>query len=820
MRHRRAARLGWVAAPLAVPGLVLHAAGVMALSMFGPPPPWPVPDWAPLALPLAVYTGLAVLAVHRFAIAPIAGTFATACLLHAVFIVLPGVAVPALATLAGVSGVTPPAWSSTALTLLSVLSVTLTLAPFRRLVAPRPRYTRSTSRAGYPGPRLQRVVVEARAPLPDVARPAAAAATSSLGAPPGVPPAPVKPSLPRPGAVTPPPAMTLPSVVIPPLVVPPPPLPAPAPVATPTVGLPTPPPLPPPPTIRAPASAPSRSTGRPPGAEPMEEMVRIAFARVADQLPADLFKLPHDRLGANLLEAGFLLVPRRLVVPQLAEGIVQVTWDVVADQFPSQALAVPETQIAARIPNGAIALPLDEIIRQLPPDLFTLTTPEVDVRGLEDFPPPFQPHVPPPSASRLEPHVGDPPVGEAPVDDTDGTAVEQDSGTEEPMVTTGSSWDETLPPAAAPEAGDEPVTIAEPEWSEPPFVTEAPPESEPEALLAFEPEARLAPEPEAPDEPEQEDESERVETAAVERLDAWEPVDDEPPSAVEPIESVATFTPVGEAAREAPFAPAVEVAREAPFAPVAALLAPLMAPLATGSIARGRRTVLTVLPPAMDQAAAVDTALPVLHFLVDPRLASTATQATIRTRAAALVATPLAPGNPEGTVLLAATSAGSSLALLERLSLRAARDGHAASASRSPGHSPRSTVDDDALRPAVVPPHVRAMAESLQAFGAVSPSVLRDPRGSLFIYLFLPRGLDPSPLASLARDLTRALAQAPLGPVESVVVRSVADGRLMVRILETTTDHVTVLVAGGGPVSRPGLARIELDRAAARLGAS
>src|SRR5207245_2945820 len=89
---------------------------------------------------------------------------------------------------------------------------------------------------------------------------------------------------------------------------------------------------------------------RPPHSEPAEEMVRISFERIAGQLPADAFRLPLDRLGANLLEPGHLLVPRRLLGPQLAEGRARVQWSVVAEQFPRQAVTVSDADIAARLP--------------------------------------------------------------------------------------------------------------------------------------------------------------------------------------------------------------------------------------------------------------------------------------------------------------------------------------------------------------------------------------------------------------------------------------------------------------------------------------
>jgi len=947
MRHRRAARLGWSTGPVAVLGLLVHAGGVAALSRLSPLPALPAPDWAPLALPAAAYAIVAGLAVRRFAIAPLAGTFATGCLLHAAFVALPEVAGPTLADLAGLAPLTPPAWNSLALGALAALSVTLTLAPFRRLVAPRPRYVRAASRpvhaprplrsavetpaeprGGVPGGVASMTVAPPPVPLaspPVVPPPVTAMPPVAMAAAPAVPPAVVTPPAPQP---TPPVAPPPPPVVPTPVVAA-----APSnPSAPPAPVKPTPPPVPPrppaPPASVPASSAPAASAGRPPGAEPIEEVIRITFARVADQLPADLFKLPLDRLGANLLEAGFLLVPRRLVVPQLAEGLVQVAWDAVGDQFPQAALGAPARDIAARLANGVIVLPLDEVVRQVPSELFALTSPEVDVRGIEEFPPPFQPHIPPPSAASgdasagasadlgpIEPAGGledepapapgsddEPPAsgaqeglpgvaqaatramhGDAGAGDIEADAAFADSSApadaQDELVGAASASGRDGFAAAGDLEASEPGGAA---WDPgPDEVVDAGRELDgaTDGLVAAPDEMDAAP---ARLEDDGESSSAEADSVAAWRdaetdgpgesdgdpaalgIDDAPPAPD-PPSVTGPVatapgadasatngryaggatyESAAPrFHPTaswadGASAPEPPVArpsaatePAGAVARDTAPAEsparsdlvqvrrIAALLGPMTAPFETGAVARGGRTILTVLPPAMDEAAAVEIALRVLPFLTDAPLPAPATQATIRTQAGALVLTPLAPADPAGAVLLAATPAGASLALLERLSLRAARDWRAERGGGAPGHARRG-AGDGRLRPATVPPHVRALADSLQAFGPVRPAVLRDLDGSLLVYLFLPGDVDPVAVAGLARDLTRALEGTALGPVDSMVLRTGADARLLVRVLPAAGEHVTVLVAGGAPVDRPGLARIELDRAAARLGAS
>ena len=743
-RYDRPARPGWTGLPLALLGLAVYAGGVTPLGVLGPLADPPAPDWAPFAAPVIVYAALAALAVRRLALLPFAGTVVIACALHATLLVLPGVLLPGVTSLAGVGAVTPPAWTSSGLALLTLLSATLMLVPFRGLVAPRPRHVRRAWRAVRPAP---------QAPPRTVTTPPPMETDESVVA---VAPAPVAPSSPSPSTTSPAVGPPEPALVEP---APPPSVPEVAETAVP----PPPSPARDPERPAQPAPAAPAAT-RPPGAEPMEEMIRISFARVADQFPADLFNLAPDRLGANVLEAGFLLVPRRLVLPQLVEGVVQVPWDIVADQFPPQALAVPGGEIAARIAGGVILLPLDEIIRQVPPDIFTLTSPEADVRDLEHFPPPFQPHEPPPSASHAEP-----PIDTDVDDEAGGTVLEAD-----PVAAADESApDEASSPVSTPVSDDRLETALV--MQVPRFEAGAPPAGEPRP--------------------------ESVQTSASVL----------PSEPVLPAETPVTLAPAALSA--SPMSERVKVRR------IAALLTPLRTPLDSGSVAFGGRTLLTMLPPAVNEGDAVGTALEVLPFLVDARLPSPVAQATVRTSRGALVLTPAAPGDPTGPVLLTASPGGASLALLERLSLHAAQDWGAEQDARPGRCAAGGEVDRGALRPATVPPWLEAIAESLKAFGPMSPAMLRDTEDSLLVYLFLPRGLDPAPLGALARDLTQALAPGAFGAVECVVLRPTADTRLVVRTLDTTAGHAAVLVVGGGRVDLPGLARIELDRAAARLGA-
>ena len=94
----------------------------------------------------------------------------------------------------------------------------------------------------------------------------------------------------------------------------------------------------------------------------------MSLLRIAEQLPPDVFVLPPARL-ASLREPHVLVVPRRLVVPQLGEGEVEIAWTLVEDQFPELALAVPAAEGRPPLPRWLISLPMDEIVRQIPADL-------------------------------------------------------------------------------------------------------------------------------------------------------------------------------------------------------------------------------------------------------------------------------------------------------------------------------------------------------------------------------------------------------------------------------------------------------------------
>jgi hypothetical protein len=164
-----------------------------------------------------------------------------------------------------------------------------------------------------------------------------------------------------------------------------------------------------------------------------------------------------------------------------------------------------------------------------------------------------------------------------------------------------------------------------------------------------------------------------------------------------------------------------------------------------------------------------------------------------------------------------AVASRAGLAWLERLSRAAARE-----AQIEAGNGRHTGPENDSgagpeLRAAIVPPGVRELADSLTAFGTVAPTLLRDRAGALSACLFLPTSLDALPLARFARDLHAALEGTEIGRIASVILK-LGSHRVVLRAMDGVSGTVTMLV-GGGRIDRPGLARIELDRAATRLGA-
>jgi hypothetical protein len=398
-----------------------------------------------------------------------------------------------------------------------------------------------------------------------------------------------------------------------------------------------------------------------------------------------------------------------VVVPQLGEGVVQVAWEVVAEQFPAAVFAVAPAEVKERIVNGRLLLPLDEIVRQLPPDVFAalIGRGPVEVPGIESFPAPFKP------------------LG----------------------------WEEAPAPAVA-----EPASVTLP----------ASP-----VLLEVESASEPGPEP----------------------------------------------VPV---AAEAPVqAPAIETRYVAKPQGNAEKLAALMAPWETAAfdeVQVGDFAIISVSAAGLAGSAVV-AAAGRLSPVIARRAPRPVEQATLRGVGGTLVLTPVGSGWNTGTALAVGLRPGGPLARLEILARRAAA-----------AHEPLSPVESRQTVPitarfdiAPPPPAAAAAAADLEAFGPLTSQSYREPASGVLIHCFVPPGASADELAPFAWELAQAMAQGsqagPLGSFHSAVLRSGRE-RLEIRRLPSAAGPAPILVVGGADTGRPGLARLQVERAAARLGAA
>jgi hypothetical protein len=233
-------------------------------------------------------------------------------------------------------------------------------------------------------------------------------------------------------------------------------------------------------------------------------------------------------------------------------------------------------------------------------------------------------------------------------------------------------------------------------------------------------------------------------------------------------------------------------------------------------------TLLTACSPRLARDAVVATAFPVLSFLADSP--QPVTQATLRGAAGAIVLTPLGPLAGGGPVIVAATPARGSLALLELLARRAAathpgvRDTAPAAAARTDAASASGN-----LRDAPVPIRLLQLARSVGAWGSLAPRAFQDRDGELLLYLLLAPGAEAHEVGRFARQLWQVMdvdeANGGIGPVQSLDLR-LGDQRVVVRLVAGAPGHSTVLAAAGTGADRPGLAHREVERVAGRLVAS
>lgn len=538
--------------------------------------------------------------------------------------------------------------------------------------------------------------------------------------------------------------------------------------------------------------------------------VRVSFSRVAPEMPTECFSVPLEQVAERMRQPGALLVPQYLVLPQLAEGLIRVKWDVVAAQFPRDLLTVADADMMARLPNG-ISLPLDEVIAQVPSDLFLIGGPAVDVRGLESFPAPFQPLVSdpapePPKAVPAEPPAppAEPePVAVAPPDLAEPervTVVTADVAMEEGPATPRETVEAELPIApetrvgvesdsaesrvdehpvmSAPVAdpGPETTSVAEPEWSRP---------RAPEPIVAPPVELEVPTPPVVKvSEPLAEAEPPRVAMS-------WRDI---PPGPI-------------------PAAIAAGTAEIAQARRIVAMLAPI-ASFDVNIQSMEGVTVIALAAPAVAQEIPVAVAGIVLPLLTDRRAPWPLDQITLRGPDTALVLTPLDGSGDRGSVLAAATPRGGGLALLEILCRRAAGDrAHGAAISTADGFPAGSR----GLVASATPERAAGLASSLTAFGAVTASVLRDTGGEGLLYFFLPAEADVPMVGALAQELQAVMRKA-VGSGAAFRTAVLRAGSTFLVIQPEEVGHGrSIVVVAGGEVTRPGLAYRQVERATAAL---
>jgi hypothetical protein len=503
-----------------------------------------------------------------------------------------------------------------------------------------------------------------------------------------------------------------------------------------------------------------------------EPTVRISFGRVASEIPAEVFRVPLEQVAQQMRQPGSLLILHSLILPQLAEGLIRVSWDAVASQFPREQLTVSDAEMMERLPNG-IRLPLDEVIRQVPLDLFMTGGPVVDVRGLESFPAPFQPLVSDPAPELV---LASPGVDPAPavVEVTEAASI------------------------AVPEVDAE-VTlarvddVAEPE----PAIESLPDLTERPGLAGSDSEAvAVVPEPA--------DESQVTSLPDPGPIRVAEPA---------PVRADRAWQEM--AAPAAPHAAAVAAgpAEMAEARRIAGLLAPIGSFDVSVQTLEGV-TVFALAAPTVAQETAAAVAGLALPLLTDRRAPWHVDQITLRGPETALVLTPLGGPTDRGPVLAAGAPRGGALALLEILCRRAAVDGDRRPAPPTVEAFPPGRRS---LVPAAVPAKVAGLVPALTAFGPVTASVLRDAEGEDVLYFFLPPAADASATGAFAQDLQAVMRKAAgSGAVfRTAVLRS---GNTLLVIQNEEVGHGrSIVVVAGGEVTRPGLAYRQVERATATL---
>jgi len=305
------------------------------------------------------------------------------------------------------------------------------------------------------------------------------------------------------------------------------------------------------------------------------------------------------------------------------------------------------------------------------------------------------------------------------------------------------------------------------------------------------------------------------------------------PSTVPELERPPEPEPVPVAA-EAPVKPPV-IERRYVSEPLgnAERLAALLAPWETAALDEvqvGDFAIISVsaagLPGSVVAAAAGH-----LSSLIARRAPRPVEQATLRGTGGTLVLTPVGSGWNTGMALAVGVRPGGPLARLEILARRAAAAHEPPSPAESrqtvPQSVPQSVPQTAPLTArfdaAPLPPAAAAAEEDLEAFGPLTAQSFREPVTGALIHCFVPLGVSAAELAPFAWDLAQAMAQGPqagpLGSFHSTVLRSGRE-RLEIRRLPSASGPAPVLVVEGADTGRPGLVRLQVDRAAARLSAA
>ncbi|MBI1726651.1 MAG: hypothetical protein HYR50_05240 [Candidatus Rokubacteria bacterium] len=245
-------------------------------------------------------------------------------------------------------------------------------------------------------------------------------------------------------------------------------------------------------------------------------------------------------------------------------------------------------------------------------------------------------------------------------------------------------------------------------------------------------------------------------------------------------------------------------------------LAALLAPWETAALEKvqvGDFAIISVSATGL-ASNAVAAAAGRLSPLIARRAPRPVEQATLRGVGGALVLTPVGSGWNTGTALAVGLHPGGPLARLEILARRAA-------AAHDPG-SP--AAERQAVTPATrfdyAPPPPTVAAEDLEAFGPLTAQSYREPTSGALIHCFVSPAASAGELAPFAWELAQVMEQCAqvgaLGSFHSAFLRSGSE-RLEIRRLSSSTGPAPVLVVSGADTGRPGLARLQVERTAARL---